>query len=240
MRRTFFLFAAITAAWLAQPASAELKHYRVVVDDFSNTPGGSPSFDLESEILSGHAIVSDRGDGAPTLVDLRVSFPFNEFVADFQEFTMLPGAVVISRQGRTEIAAPHQMGAGSSSATIDWGTLTGWTTTGFLFCQESPAALLNVLCMYGGGVSGVTLTPVPSRASAYDAGVWTFTSDMSAFNGPKFLYETFVGGSFNTQWRLRGELVQIPAVPLLGASALGAALVYLGVRAVRRSSAEDD
>jgi hypothetical protein len=137
--------------------------------------------------------------------------------------------------------APSQVGSGSTTTSISWGPLTGWTETGRLVCLTNipgdPGPQLPPdpsACVLFTGFEG-TGPPPPLSTSALDSDPWSFSSDGFHFQAGSVEYINLGGGAVRANVAWRGALTPaIPALPWAGLGALGAALVFLGARVLRR------
>ena len=121
---------------------------------------------------------------------------------------------------------------------INFGGLTGWTQTGRLGCFTTcpPGGQCKVsACTPYVGFDG-TGAPAPLKATSFNFDPWTFSVDGTTFStGVDQTTELPPGvGLVTAHISLGGRLVSIPALPLAGVAGLGAGLVYLGARALRR------
>jgi hypothetical protein len=117
--------------------------------------------------------------------------------------------------------APSQSGSGSLASLIAWGSVTGWTLSGSVFCHSNISYVCGVIGLLESG----TVDPM-LRSPFYDLGTWTFHA--TGFTATPFVHEQ-VAPSFNRSWILRGRRDEffLPALP--GAwSALGAGALLAG------------
>ena len=149
-----------------------------------------------------------------------------------------PGAFVfIINVSTTSIAAPQTsntsgVGAHGPSSTapggsVEWGVVSGFEITGFVFCITSPTAI----CSNAGFSHGVTIgRTLPS--STYDLGTWNFDGLGNMESAQGLITRTSNGGLTNNGYRARGAFVgsALPALPLLGFGALAASLAIIGGR----------
>jgi len=222
---------------LASPAGAALKTYTLSGDQSMLFPTCGTI--LRAGAVTGSATIDETGDGSPELVELEVVIDWLMEAGYLS--SGVPGTTVTLESHDELRPAPGQLGTGGTTTTISWGSLTGWTQTGRVVCltnlpgdpgpQEPPDPSSCVLFV---GFEG-TGPPAPLSATAFDSDPWTFSGDGFAFQASPIEYLNLGGGAVlaNVVWR--GELsLPIPALPLAGLAALGAALVYLGARALRR------
>lgn len=219
------------------PAGAALKTYTLTGDQSTLFP--SCGAELRAGAVSGSATIDETGDGSPVLVDLEVVIDWLTEVGYFP--SSIPGTTVTLDAHGVLRPAPGQTGAGSTTTSISWGSLTGWTQTGRVVCltnlpgdpgpQEppDPSSCVPLIGFEGTG------PPAPLSSTAFDSDPWTFSGDGFSFQASPIEYIDLGGGSVRANAVWRGDLtLPIPALPLAGLAALGAALLYLGARMVRR------
>ncbi len=184
--------------------------------------------------LSGLILIDDSGNGAPTLQSMVLRGTFDDFVGG-ATISGIPGTTVELHSVTQQKVAVNQTGVGSTSTSINWGSITGWTQTGTLFCETN--------CPGGCGASSSCKPFVgfegfgpaaPLKASAFLTDPWTFTGDMHAFFSAPVELVSLGLGAETASAQIGGRLQQIPALPLAALGGLGAGLVYLGSRALRR------
>jgi hypothetical protein len=178
--------------------------------------------------------VIDEGVGTTTtLTKMNLFAEFQDFVGA-TTITSIPGSTVTIDTTTSVRVSPNQTGTRSSS-TISWGSLTGWTQTGRLFCSTK--------CPGGcGGASGCIPfvgfdglgppAPLKGGGSSFDTGAWVFTGN--EFAASSFEIVNLLGGGVTANILIGGRLVEVPALPLAALGGLGAGLVYLGARALGR------
>jgi phosphotransferase system glucose/maltose/N-acetylglucosamine-specific IIC component len=105
--------------------------------------------------------------------------------------------------------------------------LSGWVSTGLSHCIASPA----FTCDNNGFQHGATIS-TQAQSATYDLGTWSFDA-VGDYSAAPYVEQTANGGQSNIQWLLRGSYVGVsaPALPLVGAGALAAALAVSGIRA---------
>jgi hypothetical protein len=221
---------------MALPAAAGTRIYDIDGDNSTQFPTDGTI--LRPNSVTGIAIIEQ----GPTLTALTAATTFIDIVGGTVT-TTIPGTTVtvdvITEIGPT--LGGGQGGTGSVDTTIDWGALNGWTQTGRLICTTfcpggCPTGISS--CVPFVGFEG-TGPPAPLKASSFLTDTWTFTGDGTGggFTSPSFETTNLGGGAVTANLLIRGILRPIvPALPLLGVAGLGAALVYLGTRAIRRKS----
>jgi hypothetical protein len=141
-----------------------------------------------------------------------------------------PGSFIFIRSSGRISPVPGQTGAGSTTSSIDWGVLTGWSSTGGEFCNSSPP----FICTFAARLEDMT-NPVKVRSSTFDIGTWTFDST-GDFDATGYVVSTFNPGTTNTQNFLDGKLfgTTLPALPIVGFGALALGLLVVGGRSLMR------
>lgn len=230
------LLAGVAALLLAQPAFASLKAYTITGDQSTLFPTCGTV--LRPNTQSGSATISDNGNGTPTLVELNSQNIFTDVVGGTVT-SAVPGTTVSLNSRTVASPAPGQTGTGSTTTTILWGGLTGWTQTGRLNCTTNlpgggtppPSS-----CVLFVGFEG-TGPPAPLKSSTFNTDPWTFTvTTGERFDAPSVEFVELGGGAVEANIQIRGGLLPdnpVPALPLIGVAGLGAALLYLGARAIR-------
>jgi hypothetical protein len=220
---------------MAVPASAGTRIYDLDGDNSTLFPTDGTI--LRANSVTGLAII----EHGPLLTHLTAAITFLDIVGGTIT-TMIPGTTVtvdvITEIGPTGLP---KAGTGTVETTIDWGNLTGWTQTGRLVCTTfcpggCPTGVSS--CVPFVGFEG-TGPPAPLKSGSFVTDTWTFSGDGTGggFVSPSFETTNLAGGAVTANINLVGILRPIvPALPLLGVAGLGAALVYLGTRAIRRKS----
>jgi hypothetical protein len=200
-------------------------------DGIADLTHGSP--EPSCNLTNGGSIVIDETGGVPTLVSMVLMAEFDDLVGA-STITSIPGSTVVLHAENTLGPAPNQTGVGSTSGSINWGPLTGWSQTGRLFCGTT--------CPGGcGGASGCIPfvgfdglgPPAPLMNTSFNTDPWVFTGD--EFTSSTSFQIVSLGLDTVQAWtQLGGRQVAIPALPLAALGGLGAGLVYLGARALGR------
>jgi hypothetical protein len=180
----------------------------------------------------GSIVINDTGNNQPTLTSMVLMGEWDDFVGA-TTVSGIPGATVQLHTENTLGPTPNQTGTGNTSSTINWGSLTGWSQTGRLFCQTNcPGSCGSASgCKPFVGFDGLG-PPAPLKASAFTTDPWVFTGD--EFTTSSFEIGSLGLGAVTAQIQVGGRLVAIPALPLAALGGLGAGLVYLGARALGR------
>jgi len=180
----------------------------------------------------GGIVINDTGNNQPTLTSMVLMAEWDDFVGA-TTVAGIPGATVQLHAENTLGPTPNQTGTGSTSGSINWGALTGWSQTGRLFCQTNcPGSCGSASgCKPFVGFDGLG-PPAPLKASAFTTDPWVFTGD--EFTTSSFEIGSLGLGAVTAQIQVGGRLVAIPALPLAALGGLGAGLVYLGARALGR------
>jgi hypothetical protein len=225
------LLAAVLALLLAQPAFAALKVYATSGDNSTLFPTNGTIF--RPGTLTGTADIVEPG---PTLELFVTKTTFIDVVGGTTT-SGIPGTTVIVDVITTAKPSPNQTGAGSTTTAISWGSLTGWTQTGRLFCKTNCPGTCGTAssCVPFVGFEG-TGPPAPLKSTTFNLDPFTFTTDGASFTVPSVEFVSLGGGAVTANTKGGGTLSTVPAIPLAGLAGLGAALVYLGSRALRRKS----
>lgn len=183
------------------------------------------------------AVITDTGNTAPTLTSLSLHASFTDIVGGTST-TGIPGTTVYLDNLITIGPAPGQVGSGSSTTSINFGNLTGWAQTGRLGCTTfcPPGGVCGVSACTPFGVLAGTGGLAALKATSFNMDPWTFAGGGSSFSTAS-VETTFLPpglGLVRANLVLGGRLITIPALPLAGVAGLGAGLVYLGARALRR------
>lgn len=180
----------------------------------------------------GSIVIDDSGNGTPTLTSLVLMAEFDDFVGA-STITAIPGSTVGLHAENTLGPAPNQTGAGNTGSTINWGSLTGWTQTGRLFCKTTCPGGCGAAsgCIPFVGFDGLG-PPAPLSSASFNTDPWVFTGD--EFTSAPFQIVSLSLGAVTAAIQVGGRLVAIPALPLAALGGLGAGLVYLGARALSR------
>lgn len=135
-----------------------------------------------------------------------------------------PGSFLfIRKKDRTTFAA-GQTGSGSTTSSIDWGVITGWSIAGGVFCNSS-----SLLCTSLVGIQEDMTIPAVLPSSTYDIGTWTF-------DATGYISGTFNLNTSNIMIFLNGKLfgASLPALPIAGLGALAVGLLVVGARSLMR------
>ena len=145
----------------------------------------------------------------------------------------LSGGFIWINTESTQGPSPDQVGTGSTSSSITWGDVAGWTITGGTFCHAAP----SYVCSFALVAHDATADP-PFNSTHYDIGTWTFHgTGFTANTEAGWIYFTSTSGIGNQMILLRGAQRQdgtVPALPLLGIGAVGVSVLAMGVASVRR------
>lgn len=192
----------------------------------------------------GSIVIVDTGNGTPTLTRMQLAGAFTEFVGG-QSVTGIPGTTVELRTsvtlgpGTGFGATVSQTGSGTTTSSINWGSLTSWSQTGRLFCKTNCPGGCNgkSSCLPFGVVESTTGgygAPAPLKATAFTTDPWTFNGTDESFSTAVFEVVSLGLGAVTASIQPGGRLVSVPALPLAALGGLGAGLVYLGSRALSR------
>ena len=233
--RIRILLACTAAVLMAAPALAVLKDYGLDGDQSTKFPTDGTI--NRPGTVSGPVLIADPGGGSVTLLQLRGTNAFTDIVGGTIT-SMIPGTTVELDVNTSAGPDNGQGGSGSTASSTSWGSLTGWTQTGRLVCTTNcpggcPAGVSSCIPFVGFEGTG---PPAPLKATAFTFDPWDYEGDMSGFTAPSFEIVELVGGAVeaNLQYKGTPPAPDVPALPLLGIGGLGAALVYLGARGMRR------
>jgi hypothetical protein len=182
----------------------------------------------------GTIVINDTGNNAPTLTSMQLIAEWDDFVGA-TTVAGIPGATVQLHAENTISVAPNQTGVGSTGGVINWGTISGWSQTGRLFCQTNCPGGCGAAsgCKPFVGFDGLG-PPAPLKPpQAYNTDPWNFTGDEFT-SATSFEIVSLGLGAVTANLQMGGRLVAIPALPLAALGGLGAGLVYLGARALGR------
>lgn len=193
----------------------------------------------------GKVVINDTGNNAPTLQEMLLQAEWDDFVGG-TTVSGIPGTTVQLHAENTLGPAANQTGVGSTTTSINWGELTGWSQTGRLFCQtncpapfsdcdpDGPGPLPKASsCKPFVGFDGLG-PPAPLKASAFNTDPWVFTGAGDEFTSAAVEIVNLGGGAVRASAQFGGRTSAIPALPLAALGGLGAGLVYLGARALSR------
>jgi hypothetical protein len=250
VRTLTFTLALVAICSLAGSAQAAFKAYSSSSEN--GTPGDGrginantcPPVTTSIGVLEGHVLLQDDGLGTVTLDE----------ISDVQNQIVDPGVgplvpvfgpgafVYIDARLTRSVSAPHVSntsgigahGPSSSApgASVEWGIISGWEITGFLYCVASPVSI----CDQNGFAHGSTI-PQQLPSTTYDLGTWNFDSEGDYESASWYVRRTSNGGLSNQQSRLRGAFhgAGLPALPLIGFAALALGLATVGGRTLRSS-----
>ena len=227
------LVASAAVLVMAAPAVADIKGYKGLGDNSVLFPTDMSLY--HAGVVRGRTLINDGGDDSPILVLLRSTTAFTDTVGGTTT-TNIPGTTVTLDVVTTAGPSPNQGGTGDTLTTINWGNLVGWTQSGRLVCQSHcPGGCgLASSCIPFVGFEG-TGPPAPLKSSTFNIDPWVFAGD--SFIGPSVEFVNLSGGAVTANANGGGSLAGfsdiVPTFGIGGLAALGAALVYLGTRAIR-------
>jgi hypothetical protein len=245
--RALPLFASVLVLSLAGSAQAAVKFYDsnpnngTPGDRLLNTPGLCPPMRSTPDVVFGFMQLADDGLGTVTMMQhSQQVLEFTDLGAEVLTQVLGPGAFIfIDNKATTSIVLPATsntsgIGAHGPSGTApgesaEWGVVSGFVITGRLFCLSSP----TTICTNAGLTHGAT-TPRELASDTYDLGTWTFDAVGDYEQTVAYIQVTSSGGTVNSLALLRGTFVgaNLPALPLVGFSALALSLAVIGVRAL--------
>ena len=229
------LLIGFAALLFAQPGFADLRKYDISGDQSTEFPTSGTIFRVGTN--SGKALIDDTG---PVLRSLTIRNAFTDTVGGTLT-SGIPGTTVVL-DSRTDInptlPITGQAGAGSVASSVSWGALTGWSQTGRLVCVTHcpggcPTGVSS--CVPFVGFEG-TGPPAPLSSPTYTFDPFVFSGGGASFSAPSVETVNLVGGAVTANIIFSGTRVfgSVPAIPLVALGGLGAGLVYLGSRALRR------
>jgi hypothetical protein len=233
------LLVGIAALLLAQPGFADLRKYDVGGDQSTEFP--TTGTVLRPGTNTGTSLIDDDGGGtSPVLRSLTVRNTFATTVGGTLT-SGIPGTTV-DIDSRTDfgptLPSAGQLGSGTVGTSISWGSLTGWTQTGRLVCVTNcpggcPTGVSS--CVPFVGFEG-TGPPAPLKSSSFTFDPFTFSGGGASFASASVETVNLSGGAVTANVTIDGTRVfgSVPAIPLAALGGLGAGLVYLGSRALRR------
>ena len=181
-------------------------------------------------LLQGSSRLTDDATGTVTMTELLIDVP--QLIDIDTTLVFGPGAFIFIDALVSYEPAPGQTGLGGTdpAGSVSWGVISTWSVTGRNFCVSSPVAT----CNGNGFIHGIT-TPPPLPSPTYDLGTWSFDTE-GDYTATPYVQLTTNGGVANQQFLLRGRFVgaSLPALPLVGAGALGLALAAAGLRNLRQ------
>jgi hypothetical protein len=247
-------FVAVAALLLAQPGFADLRKYDLNGDQSTQFPttgtvlrpgNGStalPAFGTTATWTnSGTALIDDDNGGtSPVLRSLKMRNTFKTTVGGTLT-SGIPGTTV-DIDSRTDfgptIPVAGKSGVGDVGTSISWGALTGWSQTGRLVCVTNciGGCPVGVSSCVASMVSEGTGPPAPLVGGTFTFDPFTFSGSGASFSTPSVEIVNLVGGAVTAGYIIAGSRVfgSVPAIPLAALGGLGAGLVYLGSRALRR------
>jgi hypothetical protein len=235
MKIRILLIAGLALA-MAAPAFAVVKNYNIRGDNSTLFPTSGVIFRTGAIYGSTEVDEDVPSVGSTTLNSLEFTTQFEDNVGATTT-TGVPGSRVILRTKTTQTVPGGQVGTGDTSTSITWGNLSGFSQTGFLFCQTvCPSGLTCPSSCNMFGIPEGTGPPAPLNGAVFNPGPWDFTSPPpgKAFTGPGFEQINLGGGAVLASSALGGFEPTVPVLPLAAFGGLGAGLVFLGTRALRR------
>lgn len=235
------LLVAAVALLLAQPGFADLRKYDVGGDQSTEFPTNGTI--LRPSTNSGTALIDDdNGGSSPVLRSLKVRNTFTDIVGGTLT-SGIPGTTVVL-DSRTDfgpsIPATGQAGTGDVGTSISWGALTTWTQTGRLVCVTNcpggcPTGVSSCVPFVGFEGTGPP-APLKGGGASFTFDPFTFSGGGASFSTPSVETVNLAGGAVTANVLFTGTRVfgSVPAIPLVALGGLGAGLVYLGARALRR------
>ncbi len=243
MRRGTWLLVLSAALLAVGPADAALKKYNLVNVTLTNQSGTDEQnynhFFNPFPTVGAVALVDATTPGSPKLVKLLD----NGNITITVPVPSLTTSIFLSNNDRTGPGVTEHLygqpgpiftGTGNvnAGATIRWGTVTGWSITGQIWCHSLPA----IICTLADRMDKVTTDP-PLESEFYDLGTWFFHG--TGFTSVPWIDQYFTTSFGNNQWHLHAGVVRdgtVPAMELLGIGILGLSLATGGAVAIRRKN----
>ena len=227
-RVRLFLVSLGIVALAAPAATGSLKKYDVRRSQQLHYFNTSPEVEFQSVLGLGKGLIDDSG-AAPVLKKLLIVS--GGASGRTVIVPQLSGGFIWFNEQSILAPADNQTGSGSTASSITWGDLTGWTITGAVFCHAIP----SYVCDLAQSVNDDTIDAV-LISTHYDIGTWTFHG--TGFTNPEgFIHRTSTSDEGNLMYMLRGHEAAdgtVPALPLLGISAVGVSVLAMGVASMRR------
>lgn len=195
---------------------------------------------LRPGTVFGSALIDDDGGGTPTLRSLEIRTAYRDELS----FGFAVGLSIAEVEFEIVASpAPDQTGSGSTNTQIVWGTLGGWTQSGVIHCRSllcldvpcpsAPQPTLACLQLVG-FADGIGAFP-PLASTEFTPGPWVFDAVGDSFSAASPLELTNENsGAFMRQVVFDGTRVSVPLASLGASALLGASVVLLGVRSLRR------
>ncbi len=242
MRRGSWLLVASAALLAISPADAALKKFNLIntslQESTSTGPGGDFVHFFNANPPPGSVVViDDATPGSPLLRkwldtgNVTVTVPVPSLVTSIflsNNDRSGPG-VTQFLHGQPTPLFTGTGGTGNGSQ-IRWGTVTGWSVTGQVWCHSLPA----VICTLADRMDQTT-TDAPLESEFYDLGTWSFHG--TGFTAIPFILQYFTSSPGNNQAVLRGPVVldgTVPALQLITLALVGVSMASGGALWVRR------
>lgn len=166
--------------------------------------------------VSGRASIDETG-ASPVLTQLDVEICWSG-TFDATSVCGCAGSTVDLDSYQVLRPALPESGTGNSVTSISWGTLTGWTSTGRLFCETTPGGGCSAGCgcvpFFGFEGTG---PPMPLSSPSFDTDPWNFIplGDPGVlFTTPEFEIANLFFGSLTQDLRLVGVRAVAVKLPL--------------------------
>ena len=224
-----FLISLGIVALAAPAATAVLKKYEVRKTQLRHFENLSPHVEYRTWGAEGVGTAVIDESGANPVLKKLISI---EDRSSTTSIPILPPVFIWYSKKIVSGPGGDEIGTGSTSSSIAWGNVTGWTITGGTFCY----ATVSYICSLALAIHNATVDTVLSSDN-YDIGTWTFHG--TGFSATPFVHETGTAGLGvgNLQWLLRGAEVAdgtVSALPLLGLGAVGVSVLAMGIASLRR------
>lgn len=209
-------FAIVVSLLLALPrlTNADILVYEIAGDVTVTFLGvGSQTY---ADALTGMAKIDTSG-GSPSLEELDLRLEWSEgspFLDGLAVSTCCAGSTV--QVEMLDFLGPNdlpELGTGSITTSINWGSLTSWTQQSGrqLTCNVYPGPACPGCDVPCTGLFGFTGTGLPPFLSAtdYDTDPWTFSGSGDSFSSPFFEITNLGGGAFTQDIEIKGEVADV-------------------------------
>ncbi len=242
MRFTACALAGLVACLAVSSADAALKRYRLYTVNITEAPQQNPNPNNTLPAgpgLPDDAAIVDTNGPDPILRKLQFrsdntttvlvpSLTTTIFLSNL--FWEGPDAPGLRRRQGVPVLSFTGTGSTANGSTLRWGTVTGWSITGQLWCNSNPA----IICSLAMGMDEQTVDP-RFNSEFYDLGTWSFHG--TGFTSIPWVHSYFTSSFGNNQRWLRGgiaETASVPALPLVGISVLGGSIAVGALTLIRR------
>ena len=124
-------------------------------------------------------------------------------------------------------------GSTTDGSAINWGQVSGWTTSGGTWCNANPTYVCDLAQV---GLNNTIPSQLVSTNYDWSISPWTFHG--TGFTSVGFLVRTSTDNLGNQTNIWRGGENQdgtVPAIPLIGIGAVGLSVFMMGLAGMRRN-----